>query len=81
MYSTPLYTNIGRQYPVEYASTILACLAFLVTIPVYIIYWKGPNIRAASKFAQSLDNDRKETGQKRLSKAPGDQVRNLTEHV
>ena len=62
MYSTPLYKNIPDR-PVQYASTILACLAFVVTIPIYVVYWKGPQIRAKSKFAQSLDkkfNERKE---------------------
>ena len=66
MYSTPLYKNIPGR-PVQYASTILACLAFLVTIPIYIVYWKGPEIRAKSKFAQSLDktfNERKEKRRK-----------------
>lgn len=64
MYSTPLYKNIPGR-PVQYASTILACLAFLVTIPIYIVYWKGPEIRAKSKFAQSLDKSRTERTEKR----------------
>jgi hypothetical protein len=66
MYSTPLYKNIPGK-PLPYASTILACLAFLVTIPIYIVYWKGPEIRAKSKFAQSLDktfHERKERRRK-----------------
>ena len=71
MYSTPLYKNIaaGSGYELEYASTILACLAFIVVIPVYVIYWKGPQIRAASKFAQSLDAERKEKKTGRLVEA------------
>ncbi|CAO2649410.1 Nn.00g067950.m01.CDS01 [Neocucurbitaria sp. VM-36] len=64
MYSTPLYKNIPGR-PVQYASTILACLAFVVTIPIYIVYWKGPDIRAKSKFAQSLDKSRHERTEKR----------------
>ena len=64
MYSTPLYKNIPGR-PVQYASTILACLAFMVTIPIYIVYWKGPEIRAKSKFAQSLDKSRHERTEKR----------------
>jgi hypothetical protein len=64
MYSTPLYKNIPGR-PVQYASTILACLAFVVTIPIYIVYWKGPDIRANSKFAQSLDKTFSERKQKR----------------
>lgn len=71
MYSTPLYTNIGAGtgYSLEYASTVLACLAFVVVLPVYIIYWKGPQIRTASKFAQSLDAERKEEKTGRLTEA------------
>lgn len=64
MYSTPLYKNIPGR-PVQYASTILACLAFVVTIPIYIVYWKGPEIRERSKFAQSLDKSRHERTEKR----------------
>lgn len=40
LYSTPMYTNIPGM-PYEYASTILACIAILVTIPIYIFYYKG----------------------------------------
>ena len=64
MYSTPLYKNIPGR-PVQYASTLLACLAVVVTIPTYIVYWKGPDIRAKSKFAQSLDKTRDERTEKR----------------
>ena len=64
LYSTPLYKNIlGR--PVQYASTVLSCLAVVVTIPIYIVYWKGPEIRAKSRFAQSLDKTREERTEKR----------------
>jgi hypothetical protein len=54
MYSSPMYTNIPGR-PLEYASTILACLAFLVTLPIYVFYWKGPQIRERSKFAQEVN--------------------------
>ncbi|KAF2263857.1 MFS general substrate transporter [Lojkania enalia] len=64
LYSTPMYENIPGR-PLEYASTILACLAVLVTIPIYIVYWKGPEIRAKSKFAQSLDKTREKSKEKR----------------
>ncbi|MCJ1484005.1 hypothetical protein MMC06_004173 [Schaereria dolodes] len=63
LYATPLYSNVGKnKYPLEYASTILACLAVLVTIPIYIFYWKGPIIREKSKFAQTLASDKKSRG-------------------
>jgi MFS-type transporter involved in bile tolerance (Atg22 family) len=64
MYSTPLYKNIPGR-PVQYASTILACLAFVVTIPIYIVYKKGPEIRAKSKFAQTLDKSFTERKERR----------------
>lgn len=59
MYATPMYSNIGNKYPTEYASTILACLSCLVVLPIYVFYWKGPQIRAGSKFASTLAADRK----------------------
>lgn len=68
MYATPLYSNIGDR-PLEYASTILACLAATFTIPIYIFYWKGPAIRARSKFAMELESDRKANGGRRVSQA------------
>ncbi len=55
MYATPLYNRLG----LEWASTLLAFLAIIVAIPVYIFYWKGPAIRERSKFAQTLADDRK----------------------
>ncbi|GJD00733.1 hypothetical protein ColKHC_09558 [Colletotrichum higginsianum] len=74
MYSTPLYENIGDSRHTEYASTVLACLAFLVTIPVYLIYWKGPVIRERSKFAQSLNENRRAKGGRRVVAAPEEQL-------
>ena len=62
MYSTPLYENIpSKKNPrhLQYATTILACLAVVVTLPIYLFYWKGPYIREKSKFAQVLASDRK----------------------
>ncbi|KAH9924560.1 major facilitator superfamily domain-containing protein [Fomitopsis serialis] len=53
LYSVPLYTNLG-PHSLEWASTLLGFLAILVAIPVYIFYWKGPEIRARSRFAQEL---------------------------
>ena len=58
MYSSPMYENIGTLH-LEWASTLLGCLAILVTIPVYLFYWKGAEIRARSKFAQTLAADRR----------------------
>src|ERR1700759_5590315 len=57
LYSTPMYENIPGR-PLEYATTILACIAVLVTLPIYVFYRKGPEIREKSKFAQSIDQTR-----------------------
>ncbi|AQZ16410.1 hypothetical protein BZL39_J05790 [Zygosaccharomyces parabailii] len=54
MYATPLYNNIGGRFHYQWASTLLGCLAIICTIPIYIFYWKGPQIREKSKFAQEL---------------------------
>jgi MFS family permease len=58
MYATPMYSNIGGKFHLQWASTILGVLSLLVTIPIYIFYWKGPVIRERSKFAQTLAADR-----------------------
>ncbi|KZF25243.1 MFS general substrate transporter [Xylona heveae TC161] len=59
MYATPFFENVGHKYHLEWPSTILAFIALFVAIPIYIFYWKGPQIRARSKFAQTLASDRK----------------------
>lgn len=57
-----MFSNIGKTHPLENASTVLACLAVVVTIPIYIFYWKGPAIRKRSKFAQTLASDNQSKG-------------------
>ncbi|KAL1721949.1 major facilitator superfamily domain-containing protein [Schizophyllum commune] len=59
MYSVPMYKNIPGK-PLEYATTILACIGVVVVIPIYIFYFNGPAIRARSKFAMTLESERKE---------------------
>lgn len=54
LYSTPMFENIGHTYSYEYASTILACVSLVVTIPIYFFYRKGPAIRARSPFARKV---------------------------
>lgn len=68
MYAHPFYENIPGKYHLSWPSTILGSLAILVTIPIYIFYWKGPVIREKSKFAQVLASDRKVKDGRRLSK-------------
>ncbi|KAL8705433.1 MAG: hypothetical protein Q9201_001457 [Fulgogasparrea decipioides] len=60
LYSTPFYKNLPGANKLETPTTILACLAIVVTIPIYIFYWKGPIIREKSPFAQTLASDRKQ---------------------
>ncbi|MCJ1318792.1 hypothetical protein MMC15_004123 [Xylographa vitiligo] len=52
--ATPFYTNIGSHDHLQYANTILFCIASLLVIAVYVIYWKGPVLRKRSAFAQQL---------------------------
>ncbi|KAB8611448.1 hypothetical protein FH972_025953 [Carpinus fangiana] len=65
--ATPFYTNIGPPHNLNYASTILACIAFLVTIPVYIFYFKGEWFRKRSPFAQVLQEARTDGPNRRVS--------------
>jgi len=58
--ATPFFTNIGPDHHVNYACTILGCIAFLITIPVYIFYFKGEWFRKRSPFACSLADAAKE---------------------
>lgn len=71
MYSTPMFSNIGHRFHLQWASTILGVLALFVTIPIYIFYWRGPEIRAKSKFAQTLAADRKRNEGRRASRVEG----------
>jgi hypothetical protein len=65
-----VYTNIPGK-PLQYATIILGCLAFFVTMPIYVFYKKGPVIRERSKFAQSLDRSRQESYVKRKKSVAG----------
>lgn len=60
--ATPFFTNIGKPHNLEYASTILFCIAFVLVIAVYVIYWKGPVLRKRSPFACALANEKTEHG-------------------
>lgn len=61
----PFFENIGRSSGknLEYASTILFCISFILVVAVYVIYWKGPVLRKRSPFAQKLANARAEEQQ------------------
>lgn len=75
MYATPMYSNIGGRFHLQWASTILGCVAVFVTIPIYIFYWKGPQIRASSKFAQILAADRARNIGRRVSQVSAGELR------
>ncbi|KAH8663618.1 putative MFS multidrug transporter [Tricladium varicosporioides] len=77
--ATPFFTNIGSN-PLAYASTILFCISFLLVLAVYVIYWKGPELRRRSPFAQKLSEARidEDTNGRRLSKIPSGIRRNST---
>ncbi|KAF2427134.1 MFS general substrate transporter [Tothia fuscella] len=84
LYAGPMYEHIPGR-PLEYASTILACIAVLVTAPIYVFYKKGPEIRRKSKFAQSLDEGMRKRDEKRkgsvVAAKQGDESKEHKEHV
>lgn len=61
MYSVPMYTQIGSNEHLQsaWATTILAILAIVVVLPVFLFYWKGELIRSRSPFAQEIMKARK----------------------
>ncbi|BCR88276.1 putative MFS multidrug transporter [Aspergillus chevalieri] len=61
--ATPFYQNIGGKYHLEYASTILGCISFVLVLAVYVVYWYGPTLRKRSPFAQQLSDARAEMHQ------------------
>ena len=55
--ATPYYQNIGGRRHLQDAGSILACIAFVLVIAVYVVYWKGPVLRERSPFAQQLKQE------------------------
>jgi MFS family permease len=53
-YTGPMYHNLGNQK----SAFLLFGLSVGVCIPVYIIYRKGPQIRARSKYAREIEEER-----------------------
>lgn len=59
MYAYPFYHNIGSpKWQKFWPTIILALLAVGFTVSVYVIYFKGPTIRANSKMAQNIGKKR-----------------------
>jgi len=69
--ATPFFQNIGGENHLAYASTILFGISLLLVVSVYVIYWKGPELRKRSPFAQQLSAARDDTGGRRVSSLPG----------
>lgn len=59
---------MGSTYSYQWASTLLGFLWILVIIPIYVFFWKGPQIRAKSKFSQTLEEDRVRGASRRASR-------------
>lgn len=57
--ATPFFSNIGASSGnnLEYASTILACISFVLVMAVYAVYYWGPVLRKRSPFAQQLADE------------------------
>ncbi|KAK4554671.1 hypothetical protein LTR86_008173 [Recurvomyces mirabilis] len=63
LYATPFYNNImtGTKWQLPVPSFILAGIALIGTIPVYVFYMYGKPIREKSKYATELANERAAT--------------------
>ncbi|CEJ80122.1 Putative Major facilitator superfamily transporter [[Torrubiella] hemipterigena] len=63
--AVPFFTNVGAETGknLQYANTILFCISFILVVAVYVIYWKGPELRKRSPFAQRLADARQEVQQ------------------
>ena len=65
--ATPFFSNIGSM-PLEYGVTILFCIASILVLAVYVIYWKGPVLRKRSPFAQQLHKENQGIQERRKSR-------------
>ncbi|KAI0205876.1 MFS general substrate transporter [Astrocystis sublimbata] len=67
--ATPFYTNIGaaQHKNFEYPSLILFAISVVLVAAVYWVYWKGPQLRKRSPFAQSLAQGTAEVNGRRAS--------------
>lgn len=60
----PFFTGVDADQgkSLKYACLILFGISFLLVAAVYVVYWKGPQLRQRSPFAQKLANERDEAG-------------------
>lgn len=61
--AAPFYTNIkgSNNKPLENASLILFAISTVLVAFIYWVYWKGPQLRKKSSFAQTLAKEASET--------------------
>lgn len=60
MYAVPMYEKISPSLSYQWASTFLGFVSIVVIIPIYVFYWKGPQIRERSPFSLEILKRRKE---------------------
>ncbi|KAI2615350.1 major facilitator superfamily domain-containing protein [Hypoxylon sp. NC1633] len=52
--AAPYYNAFGFEYGLQVANTVLAAVSLLFVAATFVVYFKGPSMRKASPFAQSL---------------------------
>ena len=77
MYSDPFYHSIGTpKWQKFWPTIILGVLALAFTVSVYVIYYKGPTIRARSKMAQDIGHKREVVDTRRSTLVP-DEIQDI----
>ena len=66
--------DLGK-HTLAYGSTILFCISAVLVMAVYVIYWKGPALRARSPFAQQLADSKTDSEGRKLSYVPATEGR------
>ncbi|EIM19931.1 MFS general substrate transporter [Wallemia mellicola CBS 633.66] len=77
MFSNPFYEHFPK-YTLEYPTTILACIAIALIVPIHLLYFYGPEVRKRSKFAQLLAGERETTD---LRHQVRDEKANISKHI
>lgn len=65
LYTGPMYKALKPKN----SGLLLFAVSFVVCIPVYVIYWKGPQIRRRSKMAQEVAREEAQRDTERASNA------------
>ncbi|WFD36583.1 hypothetical protein MCUN1_003466 [Malassezia cuniculi] len=77
MFSVPMYEKISPTHSYSWASTLLAFIAIVVVVPIYVFYWKGEQIRLNSKFSLEIIEQRREIRERiKQSQHPTDPEKN-----